>query len=104
MKDAVKGINMFKKVGVPILGLVQNMSLFTCPHCHGDTAVFGSNDAVVQRVCAEHELDFLADIPLHPNIGGYAQEGKPTVVAEPESDRARVFMELAERIGAKAGL
>ncbi len=103
VKDAVRGINMFKKVGVPVLGLVQNMSVFRCPHCHGDTAVFGSADRV-QAVCAEHGIDFLGDVPLHPNIGDDAHRGKPTVVSEPESERAEVFMRIARDIAAKIGL
>ena len=103
VKDAVKGINMFKKVNVPLLGLVQNMSVFHCPHCQGDTHVFGSSEGV-RKICAEHQLDFLGDIPLHPNIGSDAQEGKPTVVAEPESERARVFMDISRAVASKIGL
>lgn len=96
-KDAVKGINMFKTVNVDILGLVQNMSLFTCPHCKEDTHVFGSNERV-ERMCSEHNIDFLGDIPLHPNIGDDAERGKPTVVAEPESERGRAFLDIAKLI------
>lgn len=103
VKDAVKGINMFKKVNVPILGLVQNMSLFNCPCCGTDTAVFGSNEKV-KTVCKEHDLDILGDIPLHPNIGDDGERGKPTVVAEPESVRAQAFMQIANEIGRKIGL
>lgn len=103
VKDAVKGINMFRKVSVPILGLVQNMSLFRCPHCNTDTAVFGSDEGV-RAVCTRHQIDFLGDIPLHPNIGADAQRGKPTVVAEPSSERAKVFTRIAEEVGARIGL
>lgn len=94
---------MFKTVDINILGLVQNMSLFQCPHCHGETHVFGSNDRV-QRMCEEHELDLLGDIPLHPNIGDDGDRGKPTVVAEPSSERAAAFLRIAEAIGSKIGL
>jgi ATP-binding protein involved in chromosome partitioning len=103
VKDAVKGINMFKKVNVPILGLVQNMSLFNCPCCGKDTAVFGSNERV-KKVCEQHEIDILGDIPLHPNIGDDGDRGKPTVVSEPDSPRAQAFMSIAEQIGRKIGL
>lgn len=102
-KDAVKGINMFKAVDVGILGLVQNMSLFTCPHCHGETNIFGSNERV-ERMCKEHSIDFLGDIPLHPNIGDDAERGKPTVVAEPTSDRASAFLRIAQAAAPKIGL
>lgn len=102
-KDAVKGINMFKTVNVKILGLVQNMSLFTCPHCHGKTNVFGSNERV-ERLCNEHGMDFLGDIPLHPNIGDDGERGKPTVVSEPSSDRASAFLQIAQTLLPKVGL
>ena len=102
-KDAIKGINMFKTVHVDILGLVQNMSLFTCPHCHEETSVFGSSERA-RRLCAEHEIDFLGDIPLHPSIGDDGDRGKPTVVSEPASDRAAAFMSLARSICLKIGL
>ncbi|KAK5652801.1 hypothetical protein OQA88_9657 [Cercophora sp. LCS_1] len=101
--DAIKGIDMFKKVDVPILGVVQNMSLFTCPHCSGETAVFGGSERV-RKVCEEHGLAFLGDVPLHPNIGEDASRGKPTAVAEPESVRGKVFMEIAMRVGRGVGL
>ncbi|KAG4258600.1 ATP-binding protein [Fusarium proliferatum] len=102
-KDAVKGINMFKTVDVNILGLVQNMSLFTCPHCHGETNIFGSN-ARVEELCQEHQIDFLGDIPLHPNIGDDGDRGKPTVVAEPTSERAGAFLKIAQDICPKIDL
>lgn len=103
VKDAVKGINMFKKVNVPLLGLVQNMSLFNCPHCHNDTAVFGSSERV-QEICQEHSIDLLGDIPLHQNVGDDGQRGKPTVVSEPESDRAKSFIKIAQQVGSRIGL
>lgn len=94
---------MFKTVNVNILGLVQNMSLFKCPHCLGETHVFGSNEKVT-KMCQEHQIDFLGDIPLHPNIGDDGDRGKPTVVAEPESERALSFMQIAKNIGNKIDL
>ncbi|KAM5375694.1 hypothetical protein ACJZ2D_005877 [Fusarium nematophilum] len=102
-KDAVKGINMFKTVDVNILGLVQNMSLFQCPHCHGETHIFGSNERV-ERMCKEHQIDFLGDIPLHPSIGDDGERGKPTVVAEPTSERTNAFLKIAQDICPKIDL
>ncbi|KAK1968359.1 P-loop containing nucleoside triphosphate hydrolase protein [Colletotrichum eremochloae] len=103
VKDAVKGVNMFNKVDVNILGLIQNMSLFRCPHCHGDTHVFGSNERV-ERMCRDHKIDFLGDVPLHPSIGDNADLGKPTVVAEPTSERAEIFLKIARDIAPKIDL
>lgn len=102
-KDAVKGINMFRTVDVNILGLIQNMSLFTCPKCNEATHVFGSNERV-RNLCSEHKIDFLGDIPLHPNIGDDGEVGKPTVVAEPSSERAKTFLDIARDIAPKIGL
>ncbi|KAK0704174.1 ParA/MinD ATPase like-domain-containing protein [Apiosordaria backusii] len=103
VKDAVKGVEMFGKVGVEVLGLVKNMSLFTCPCCNTQTSVFGSGEEI-QKMCEEYGMEVLGDVPLHPNIGEDGSRGKPTVVAEPDSERARVFMEMAKRLGEKIGL
>jgi ATP-binding protein involved in chromosome partitioning len=98
LKDAVKGINMFKKTNIPILGMIQNMSLFTCPHCQNSTHIFGPHSGVT-HACQEHGIKFLGDIPLHASICDDADRGKPTVVAEPESDRAKSFMTIAQEVG-----
>lgn len=103
MKDAVKGINMFKTVDIPILGMVQNMSLFICPHCHGITHVFGAKSGVTQA-CKDYGVDFLGDVPLHASICDDADRGMPTVVAEPDSERAKAFTAIADQIGHKIGL
>lgn len=103
LKDAVKGINMFKKTNTSILGMVRNMSLFTCPHCHNSTHIFGSHSGVTQA-CSEHDVQFLGDIPLHASICDDADRGMPTVVAEPESERAKVFVGIAEEVAKKINL
>ncbi len=103
LKDAVKGVNMFKKTNIPILGMVQNMSLFTCPNCHESTHIFGSHSGVT-RACKEHGIQFLGDIPLHPSICDDADRGKPTVVSEPESVRAKAFVTIADLVGKNIGL
>lgn len=102
-KDAIKGINMFKTVDINILGLVQNMSLFHCPKCNEAHHVFGSNEKV-QKLCIDHQINFLGDIPLHPNIGDDGDRGKPTVVAEPMSERATTFLDIAKGIADKIDL
>jgi ATP-binding protein involved in chromosome partitioning len=89
---------MFKKTNIPILGMIQNMSLFTCPHCQNSTHIFGSHSGVT-HACQEYGIKFLGDIPLHANICDDADRGKPTVVAEPESDRAKSFMTIAQEVG-----
>ncbi|KAH8816162.1 nucleotide binding protein-like protein [Xylogone sp. PMI_703] len=103
LKDAVKGINMFKKMNIPLLGMIQNMSLFVCPHCHNSTHIFGSH-AGVTHACEKHGVKFLGDVPLHPRICDDADRGKPTVVSEPDSERAEAFMNIAQIIGKDIGL
>ena len=91
-KTAGKGIEMWNKVKVPVLGLVQNMAGYV-----------GSSD-VVATACKDLSVDLLGEVPLHPSIAIDAERGKPTVVAEPESERADIFMDIAGRIGAKIQL
>lgn len=97
LKDAVKGISMFQKVSVPILGMVQNMSVFVCPGCGQSTHIFGAEG--VMRTCNSDGIEMLGDIPLDAKICDDADRGKPTVVAEPESVRGKAFLAIAERIG-----
>lgn len=103
LKDAVRGINMFKKINIPILGMVQNMSLFTCPHCDNSTHIFGSHSGL-EHACQEHDIEVIGDIPLHASICNDADRGKPTVVSEPQGERAKAFLDIAENIGRKIGL
>ena len=102
LKDAVRGMAMFEKVSVPILGMVQNMSVFDCPGCGRRTHVFGSEG--VARTCQSLGVDLLGDIPLDARICEDADKGKPTVVTEPESARGQAFMEIAGTIGRKVEL
>jgi ATP-binding protein involved in chromosome partitioning len=103
MKDATKGINMFLTTKIPIIGMVQNMSLFTCPHCSHSTHIFGHNRGV-EKACTDFGVDFLGDVPLHESICDDADRGCPTVVAEPDSVRGKAFMGIAEKVGDKIGL
>lgn len=76
--------------------MIQNMSVFICPACNHSTHIFGSDGVI--RACETHGIDLLGDIPLHARICDDADRGKPTVVAEPESERARAFARVAEKI------
>lgn len=82
--------------------MIQNMSVFTCPHCHQSTHIFGSEGVV--RECSKHGIDFLGDIPLHASICDDADRGKPTVVSEPGSSRALAFATIADKVAAKIKL
>ncbi len=91
--DARKAINMFRKVDVPILGVVENMSYFCCPACGHRSEIFAHGGA---RACAEkYGVDFLAEIPLDPEIRVTSDAGRPIVISEPESPQARAYLGFA---------
>lgn len=97
--DAVKGVNMFKAVNVPILGVVENMSYHLCEKCGHKEYVFGEHGA--QDTAKKIEVDFLGEIPLNIKIRTHADEGKPIVVAEPDSEFAKAYLDIADKIIAK---
>jgi ATP-binding protein involved in chromosome partitioning len=91
--DARKAINMFRRVDVPILGIVENMSYFCCPNCGHRTEIFAHGGA---KACAEtYGVDFLAEIPLDIVIRETSDGGRPIVVSRPGSAQARAYMDLA---------
>jgi ATP-binding protein involved in chromosome partitioning len=94
--DALRGAKMFMRVGVPVLGVVENMSWFECPHCGKPTALFGSGGG--QKLADELELPLLGQIPLYPRVMEGGDTGNPIVVAEPESAAAKALDQLAARI------
>lgn len=112
LKDAVKGVNMFRKMGIHVLGMVQNMSVFICPKCGESTRIFShaAEEAVgggVEGRCKAMGLDFLGDIPLDASICRDADRGKPTIVAEEaagESRATRYFESIAADVAGRIGL
>ena len=94
--DALRGAKMFMRVGVPVLGVVENMSWFECPHCGKPTALFGSGGG--QKLADELELPLLGQIPLYARVMEGGDSGHPIVVAEPESAAAKALEKLAARI------
>jgi len=97
--DARKGLNMFRKVDVPVLGIVENMSYFSCPHCGGRSEIFSHGGA--RREAERLGTEFLGEIPLAMEIRETSDGGRPIVVAEPESEYARTFRAIAARIREK---
>ncbi|NWR57045.1 NUBPL protein, partial [Bucorvus abyssinicus] len=94
--DARKGAEMFRKVHVPVLGLVQNMSVFQCPKCKHETHIFGADG--VKDLAKTLGLDILGDIPLHVNIRETCDSGQPVVISQPQSDAAKAYLEIAMEI------
>jgi len=99
LADAVKGVAMFRKVNVPILGVVENMSFFECPHCSERTEVFGHGGA--KERAAKLEVPFLAEIALDPAVRETGDAGAPIVDSAPDSTAARAFARLATSVGEK---
>ncbi len=97
--DAVKGINMFKRVNVPILGIIENMSYYVCEKCGHRADIFGHEGA---RSTAEAmNVPFLGEIPLHYAIRENADNGTPVVFADPDSPHTQAYEEIAKKIIAK---
>ncbi|MEX2199156.1 MAG: iron-sulfur cluster carrier protein ApbC [Burkholderiales bacterium] len=93
--DARKGLKMFEKVGIPILGLVENMSIHVCPKCGHESHIFGSGGA--QRMCQDYGTELLGQLPLDQSIREQADSGKPTVVADPDGRAAEIYRRIARR-------
>ena len=94
--DALRGAKMFQRVNVPVLGIVENMSWFECPHCGKPTPIFGTGGG--KRLADELELPLLGEVPLYPRVYEGGDRGTPIVVAEPEASAARALRALADRV------
>lgn len=97
--DAIKGINLFNKIGVPVLGVIENMSYYICEKCGHRAEIFGHAGA--ERTAEKYGIDFLGAIPLHYDIRQNADSGTPIVQSAPDSPYAKAYEEIAEKISAK---
>jgi ATP-binding protein involved in chromosome partitioning len=93
--DARKGLKMFEKVGVPIIGVVENMSIHVCSNCGHAEHIFGEGGA--ERMCKDYSVPFLGALPLDIHIREQADSGRPTVIADPEGKTAAIYKEIARR-------
>ena len=94
--DARKGLKMFEKVGIPILGIVENMSIHVCSQCGHAEHIFGHGGA--EKMCADYNAEFLGALPLELSIRELADGGKPTVVGAPDSKAAEIYRAIARRV------
>jgi ATP-binding protein involved in chromosome partitioning len=97
--DARKGLTMFEKVGVPILGLVENMAVYCCPQCGHTEHIFGADGG--KRLAAQNQLDYLGALPLNMSIRVQTDSGNPTVVAEPDGEIAAIYKAVARQVAVK---
>jgi len=98
LADARKGLAMFEKVSVPVLGIIENMSVYVCSRCGQVEHVFGAGGGA--RMAAEYGVALLGELPLDARIREEADGGRPSVVAAPDSERARAYIEAARRAAA----
>ena len=94
--DAKKGIKMFEKVGVPILGIVENMAVHVCSNCGHAEHIFGADGG--KKMAAEYQMEYLGALPLDINIRLQADSGAPTVVSQPDSEAAGIYKAVARRV------
>jgi ATP-binding protein involved in chromosome partitioning len=97
--DARKGLKMFEKVGIPIVGIVENMSVHICSNCGHAEPIFGEGGG--KKMCADYGVDFLGALPLTMAIREQADSGKPTVVADPDGAVAAIYKEIARKVAVK---
>ncbi|MCK6452897.1 MAG: iron-sulfur cluster carrier protein ApbC [Alphaproteobacteria bacterium] len=97
--DARKGLNMFRKVDVPVFGIIENMSYFLCPHCGGRSDIFSHGGA--RREAEKLGVDFLGEVPLHIDIRETSDGGRPIVVSRPDSEFAKIYRSIADKVWAK---
>jgi len=94
--DAKKGIKMFEKVGVPILGIVENMAVHVCSQCGHAEHIFGADGG--RNMAAEYNMAYLGALPLNMQIRVQADGGKPTVVSDPDGDVAGIYKAIARQV------
>ncbi len=97
--DARKGLKMFEKVGIPILGIVENMSIHICSKCGHEEHIFGHGGG--EQMCKDYDVEFLGALPLELAIREMADTGKPTVVGAPDSRPAEIYRAIARRVAVK---
>jgi ATP-binding protein involved in chromosome partitioning len=97
--DARKGIKMFEKVGVPILGIVENMAVYCCPNCGHTEHIFGADGG--KNMAAGYGMDYLGALPLNMQIRVQADSGMPTVVADPDGEISGIYKAVARQVAIK---
>jgi len=99
LADAKRGLKMFEKVGVPILGVVENMAVHVCTNCGHAEHIFGAEGG--KRMAAEYGVDYLGALPLTMSIREQADAGRPTVVSEPDGEIAAIYKSVARQMAVK---
>jgi ATP-binding protein involved in chromosome partitioning len=97
--DARKGLKMFQKVGIPIVGIVENMSTHICSRCGHEEPVFGEGGG--EKMCKDYDVELLGTLPLDIKIREHTDSGMPSVIAEPNGRIAEIYRSIARRLAVK---
>ncbi len=99
LTDAIKGVNMFTKVDVPVIGVVENMSIHICSNCGHQEAIFGTGGALT--MAQRYSIPLLAQLPLHIDIRSETDSGTPSVAINPTSPHSKLYINLAEQVSSR---
>jgi ATP-binding protein involved in chromosome partitioning len=102
VSDVRKAVGMFRQLNIPVLGVIENMSWFECPHCHEKTEIFGRGGG--QKMATDLMIPFLGAVPIDTRVREGGDEGQPIVVAAPDAPAARAFTELAGKVAAQVSI
>jgi ATP-binding protein involved in chromosome partitioning len=102
LADSRRAVAMYKKLNIPPLGVIENMSHFVCPNCHHGAEIFGSGGG--ERMALDLGVPFLGRIPIYQPIREGGDSGVPLAISEPDSPAARAFMAAAERTAAQVSI
>jgi ATP-binding protein involved in chromosome partitioning len=102
VSDVRKAVGMFKQLNIPILGVIENMSYFVCPHCDERTEIFGTGGG--RKMGEDLDIPFLGEVPIDTRVRSGGDEGKPIVDAVPDAPAAKAFLELSSRVAAQVSI
>jgi ATP-binding protein involved in chromosome partitioning len=102
VSDVRKAVAMFRQLNIPVLGVIENMSHFVCPHCQDRTDIFGNGGG--RRMAEELEIPFLGEVPIDTRVRSGGDEGEPIVQSAPEAPAALAFLDLASRVAAQVSI
>ena len=102
LADSRRAVRMYQKLNIPPLGIVENMSYYSCPNCHHESDIFGFGGG--EQISASHDVPFLGRLPLYQPISLGSDRGIPIVIAEPESAASRSFAQVADRIATQVAI
>ncbi len=102
VSDVRKAVGMFRQLNIPVLGVIENMSTFVCPHCSEETEIFGSGGGA--KMSRDLDIPFLGDVPIDTRVRSGGDEGRPIVSAAPDAPAAKAFIGLSSKVAAQISI